>query len=49
VGNVLAKMDSRILFEEMHRRNVRLELDGEPRRGWSTLINQLLSLPVHVV
>jgi cytochrome P450 len=48
VGNVLAKMDSRILFEEMHRRNVRLELDGEPRRGWSTLINQLLSLPVHV-
>jgi cytochrome P450 len=49
VGNVLAKMDSRILFEEMHRRNVRLESDGEPRRGWSTLINQLLSLPVHVV
>jgi cytochrome P450 len=49
VGNVLAKMDSRILFEEMYRRNVRLELDGEPRRGWSTLINQLLSLPVHVV
>ena len=49
VGNVLAKMDSRILFEEMHRRDVRLELDGDPRRGWSTLINQLLSLPVHVV
>jgi cytochrome P450 len=49
VGNVLAKMDSRILFEEMHRRDVRLELDGEPQRGWSTLINQLLSLPVHVV
>lgn len=48
VGNVLAKMDSRILFEEMHRRSVRLELAGEPRRGWSTLINQLLSLPVHV-
>jgi cytochrome P450 len=48
VGNVLAKMDSRILFEEMHRRGVRLELAGEPRRGWSTLINQLLSLPVRV-
>jgi cytochrome P450 len=48
VGNVLAKMDSRILFEELHRRDVRLELDGEPRRGWSTLINQLMSLPVHV-
>jgi cytochrome P450 len=49
VGNVLAKMDARILFEEMHRRDVRLELNGEPRRGWSTLINQLLSLPVRVV
>lgn len=49
VGNVLAKMDSRILFEELHRRDVRLELDGEPRRGWSTLVNQLLSLPVRVV
>lgn len=48
VGNVLAKMDSRILFEEMHRRGVRLELAGEPQRGWSTLINQLLSLPVNV-
>jgi cytochrome P450 len=48
VGNVLAKMDSRILFEEMHRRGLRLEPAGEPRRGWSTLINQLLSLPVHV-
>jgi len=49
VGNVLAKMDARILFEELHRRDVRLALDGEPRRGWSTLVNQLLSLPVHVV
>jgi cytochrome P450 len=48
VGNVLAKMDSRILFEEMHRRDIRLELDGEPRRGWTTLINQLLTLPVRV-
>jgi cytochrome P450 len=48
VGNVLAKMDSRILFEEMHRRGIRLSLDGEPVRGWSTLINQLLSLPVRV-
>jgi cytochrome P450 len=49
VGNVLAKMDARILFEELHRRDVRLAADGEPERGWSTLINQLLSLPVHVV
>ena len=49
VGNVLAKMDTRILFEEMRRKGVRLELDGEPGRGWSTLINQLLSLPVRVV
>jgi hypothetical protein len=27
---------------------VSLELDGEPGRGWSTLINQLLTLPVRV-
>jgi tRNA U34 5-carboxymethylaminomethyl modifying GTPase MnmE/TrmE len=37
------------LFEELHRRGVRLALDGEPQPGWSTLINQLLSLPVRVV
>jgi cytochrome P450 len=49
VGNVLAKMDAQLLVEEMHRRRLRLELSGEPRRGWSTLINQLLSLPVRVV
>lgn len=49
VGNVLAKMDARILFEELHRRGVRLEIAGEPGPGWSTLINQLLSLPVRVV
>ena len=49
VGNVLAKMDVRLLFEELHRRGVRLALDGEPGPGWSTLINQLLSLPVRVV
>jgi cytochrome P450 len=49
VGNVLAKMDMRLLFEELHRRGVRLALDGEPGPGWSTLINQLLSLPVRVV
>jgi cholest-4-en-3-one 26-monooxygenase len=49
VGNVLAKMDVRLLFEELHRRGVRLALDGEPGPGWSTLINQLLLLPVRVV
>jgi cytochrome P450 len=49
VGNVLAKMDAQLLFEDMHRRNLRLALNGEPRRGWSTLINQLLALPVRVV
>jgi hypothetical protein len=36
------------LFEELYRRGVSLELDGEPGRGWSTLINQLLTLPVRV-
>ena len=48
VGHVLAKLELRILLEEMFSRGVRLELAGEPGRGWSLLVNQLLSLPVRV-
>jgi cytochrome P450 len=48
IGNTLAKMEARILLEELDRREVRLELNGEPKRGWSSLINQLLALPVRL-
>ena len=44
----LAKLELRILFEEMHRRGIRVRPDGEPRRGRNTMINQLLSLPLAV-
>lgn len=48
LGAPLAKLELRILFEEMHRRGIRLRLDGEPLRGRNTMINQLLSLPLAV-
>ena len=48
IGNALAKLELRILFEELAKREVRLALNGEPRRGWSAWINQLHSLPVRV-
>ena len=46
IGAALARLELRILFEEMRARNIRLRLDGEPRRGWSVFINQLVALPV---
>lgn len=48
LGSALAKLELRILFEELAKREVRLELNGTPKRGWSTWINQLTSLPVRV-
>ncbi|HEY1967106.1 MAG TPA: cytochrome P450, partial [Pseudonocardia sp.] len=48
VGAMLAKLELRILLEEMDRRGTWPQLAGEPRRGWSALVNQLLSLPVRV-
>lgn len=48
LGSALAKLELRILFEELAKRDVRLELNGQPRRGWSSWINQLTSLPVRV-
>lgn len=58
IGAPLAKLQIRILLEEMHRRGIKLELNGEPRRadpdaptprGPSSFINQLTYLPVKVV
>jgi len=46
LGAMLAKLELRILLEELDRRGTRLKLAGEPRRGWSALINQLEYLPV---
>jgi cytochrome P450 len=49
IGNALARLEVRILFEELHKRNVTFKLNGEPKRGWSTFINQLFELPLAVV
>jgi cytochrome P450 len=49
LGNNLAKMEVRILLEEMSNRGIRLRLNGEPKRGQSVFINSLLSLPVAIV
>ena len=46
IGYHLAKLELKILWEELRARNVRLELAGEPRRGWSNYINLLTELPV---
>lgn len=48
LGNALAKLEGRVLLEELFKRDVRFELNGTPRRGNSTWINQLFELPVKV-
>lgn len=49
LGSALAELEGVVLFDELHRRSIRLRLDGVPKRGWSTWINQLTYLPVAVV
>jgi cytochrome P450 len=46
VGSSLAKLELRILFEELGKGGIRLRLNGQPKRGRSFFINQLTSLPV---
>lgn len=45
-GHHLAKLELRILLEELHARGVVLTMDGEAVRGASGVVNQLLALPV---
>lgn len=49
LGYHLAKLELQILWDELRARDVRLELAGEPRRGWSSYINVLTELPVRRV
>ena len=49
LGAHLAKLELTILWEELRARNLRLELAGEPRRGWSNYINLPTELPVRRV
>lgn len=49
IGNHLARLEVEILFEEMRKRNIRLELAGEPERSAGIFINALRSVPMRVV
>jgi cytochrome P450 len=49
LGAFLARLEIRILLEEIRARNVRFELAGEPKRLRSNFVNGLESMPVRVV
>ena len=49
LGNHLARLEAEILFDEMRKRGVRLELDGEPQRARGLFVNALRKLPMRVV
>lgn len=49
IGAYLANLELRVLWEEIHKRNIKLELNGAPKRGWSVFINQITALPVRRV
>ncbi|MGW6332924.1 cytochrome P450 [Nocardia rhamnosiphila] len=48
IGHMLAKLELRILLEELHRRKVNITMNGQAERGASGVVNQLLTLPVSV-
>jgi len=49
VGNMLARVEMRLLYEELIGRPVRIELGGEPIRLSSIVVNGLEQLPVKMV
>lgn len=49
LGNHLARLEAEILFDEMVKRGLRLELDGEPKRARGVFINAMRSVPMRVV
>jgi cytochrome P450 len=46
IGSYLAMLEVQVLFEQLAAKNVKLRLNGTPKRGWSNFINQLQELPV---
>jgi len=46
IGAHLARLELRILWEELRAADFRLRLNGTPRRGPSNMVNQLIELPV---
>ncbi len=48
LGNILAKMEMRYLYEELFNRVASIELNGEPKLIHSTFVSGLKTLPVRV-
>ncbi|MGI9322445.1 MAG: cytochrome P450, partial [Pseudomonadales bacterium] len=48
LGNILAKMEMRHLYEELFARVASIELNGEPKLAHSTFVSGLKTLPVRV-
>ena len=48
LGNLLAKMEMRYLYEEMFSRIASIELNGEPKLMHSTFVSGLKALPVRI-
>jgi cholest-4-en-3-one 26-monooxygenase len=46
IGASLGRLEVQILLREMFSRNMKITLNGTPKRGVSVWINQLVSLPV---
>jgi cytochrome P450 len=46
IGSHLAKLEVKILWEELRAAGLNLRLNGTPKRGWSVFINELRELPV---
>lgn len=49
MGAHLARLEVQILLEEMNKRQLRLELDGDPERSVGVFINALRRVPMRVV
>lgn len=48
LGNLLAKMEMKVLYEELFDRVAKIELNGEPKLIESTFVSGLKALPVRI-
>ena len=48
MGNRLAELQLRIIWEEIHKRFAKVEVTGQPERLYSTLVRGITKLPVRL-
>src|SRR3546814_6716558 len=48
MGNRLAELQLRIIWEEIHKRFAKIEVTGEPERLFSNLVRGITKLPVRL-